>query len=172
MGEVYRATDGALHRDVALKVLPAELISDQSRFLRFEQEARATAALRHPNIVTIHDFGTSDSISYLVTELLEGESLADVLERGPVPLRRSLAWALHSSRTPAPYAFGSRSKILWAENPSDKLDAILVETPPLLLGVGEIDCAGGNPKPTRDLCSSAKVITKMAAGGFLFHDDG
>jgi len=98
MGEVYRATDGALHRDVALKVLPAELISDQTRFLRFEQEARATAALRHPNIVTIHDFGTSDSISYLVTELLEGESLADVLERGPVPLRRSLAWALQILR--------------------------------------------------------------------------
>src|ERR1700756_3367377 len=98
MGEVYRATDGALHRDVALKVLPEELISDRSRFLRFEQEARATAALHHPNIVTIHDFGTSDSISYLVTELLEGESLADVLERGPVPLRRSLAWGLQILR--------------------------------------------------------------------------
>jgi len=93
MGEVYRATDGVLHRDVALKILPAALINEESRLLRFEQEARATAALHHPNIVTIHDFGTSESIPYLVTELLEGESLADVLGRGPVSLRRSLAWA-------------------------------------------------------------------------------
>ena len=93
MGEVYRAADSALHRDVALKILPATLIEDRSRFLRFEQEARATASLHHPNIVTIHDFGTSDSIPYLVTELLEGESLADLLGRGAVPLRRSLAWA-------------------------------------------------------------------------------
>ena len=93
MGEVYRATDAVLHRDVALKILPTTLINDESRLLRFEQEARATAALHHPNIVTIHDFGTSDSIPYLVTELLEGESLADVLGRGSVPLRRSLAWA-------------------------------------------------------------------------------
>ncbi|HEV8433255.1 MAG TPA: WD40 repeat domain-containing serine/threonine protein kinase [Thermoanaerobaculia bacterium] len=98
MGEVYRATDATLHRDVALKILPAELIKDESRLLRFEQEARATAALHHPNIVTIHDFGTSDSIPYLVTELLEGESLADVLGRGPVPLRRSIAWSVQILR--------------------------------------------------------------------------
>jgi Tol biopolymer transport system component len=98
MGEVYRATDATLHRDVALKVLPAELITDEARLLRFEQEARATAALHHPNIVTIHDFGTSDSTPYLITELLEGESLADVLARGPVSVRRSLAWAVQILR--------------------------------------------------------------------------
>jgi Tol biopolymer transport system component len=101
MGEVYRATDAALHRDVALKILPTALVNDESRRLRFEQEARATAALRHPNIVTIHDFGTSDSIPYLVTELLEGQPLADVLGRGPVPLRRSLAWAVQMLRAVA-----------------------------------------------------------------------
>src|ERR1043166_6978842 len=94
MGEVYRATDATLHRDVALKVLPAELMTDEARLLRFEQEARATAALHHPNIVTIHDFGTSDSTPYLGTELLEGEPLSDVLARGPVSVRRSLAWAV------------------------------------------------------------------------------
>ncbi|HEX3580211.1 MAG TPA: protein kinase, partial [Thermoanaerobaculia bacterium] len=98
MGEVYRATDATLHRDVALKVLPAELINDEARLLRFEQEARATAALHHPNIVTIHDFGTSDSTPYLITELLEGESLADLLARGPVSVRRSLAWAVQILR--------------------------------------------------------------------------
>src|ERR1051326_6977684 len=87
MGEVYRATDATLHRDVALKVLPTELINDEARLLRFEQEARATAALHHPNIVTIHDFGTSDSTPYLITELLEGEPLSDVVhrERGSRP---------------------------------------------------------------------------------------
>ena len=98
MGEVYRATDATLRRDVALKILPASLIDDPSRLLRFEQEARATAALHHPNIVTIHDFGTSDSSPYLVTELLEGEPLSDVLVRGPVPLRRALAWSLQMLR--------------------------------------------------------------------------
>ena len=98
MGEVYRATDATLRRDVALKILPASLINDQARLLRFEQEARATAALHHPNIVTIHDFGTSDSTPYLVTELLEGEPLSDVLLRGPVPLRRALAWSLQMLR--------------------------------------------------------------------------
>jgi eukaryotic-like serine/threonine-protein kinase len=98
MGEVYRATDATLRRDVALKILPAALVDDQERRLRFEQEARATAALHHPNIVTIHDFGMSDSTPYLVTELLEGEPLSDVLARGPVPLRRALAWSLQMLR--------------------------------------------------------------------------
>jgi len=98
MGEVYRATDATLRRDVALKILPSSLINDRTRLLRFEQEARATAALRHPNIVTIHDFGTSDSTPFLVTELLEGEPLSDILLRGPVPLRRALAWALQMLR--------------------------------------------------------------------------
>jgi Tol biopolymer transport system component len=98
MGEVYRATDSTLRRDVALKILPASLMDDQARLQRFEQEARATAALHHPNIVTIHDFGTSDATPYLVTELLEGEPLSDVLLRGPVPLRRALAWSLQMLR--------------------------------------------------------------------------
>ncbi|HEY2323278.1 MAG TPA: serine/threonine-protein kinase [Thermoanaerobaculia bacterium] len=73
-------------------------MTDEARLLRFEQEARATAALHHPNIVTIHDFGTSDSTPYLVTELLEGESLADVLARGPVSVRRCLSWAVQILR--------------------------------------------------------------------------
>jgi eukaryotic-like serine/threonine-protein kinase len=63
MGEVYRATDSTLRRDVALKILPETFVADRSRFLRFEQEARAMAALHHPNIVTIHDFGTCSTAS-------------------------------------------------------------------------------------------------------------
>ncbi|HVE71015.1 MAG TPA: protein kinase [Thermoanaerobaculia bacterium] len=98
MGEVYRAKDSTLHRDVALKILPEALVADRTRLLRFEQEARATAALHHPNIVTIHDFGTSGAMPYLVTELLEGESLLDVVVRGPVPLRRAVGWSLQILR--------------------------------------------------------------------------
>src|ERR1051326_7338194 len=96
--EVARPPDATLHRDVALKVLPPDLINDEARLLRFEQEARATAALHHPNIVTIHDFGTSDSTPYLITELLEGEPLSEVLARGPVSVRRSLAWGVQILR--------------------------------------------------------------------------
>ena len=98
MGEVYRATDSTLQRDVALKILPETLVADRSRFLRFEQEARATAALHHPNVVTIHDFDTSGTLPFLVTELLEGESLLDVIARGPVPLRRAMNWSLQILR--------------------------------------------------------------------------
>src|SRR5690348_5081070 len=75
MGEVYRARDTRLARDVALKILPAELAADPSRRQRFEQEARAVAALNHPNIVAVYDVGADSGIDYMVTELVDGESL-------------------------------------------------------------------------------------------------
>ena len=91
MGEVYRATDTRLGRDVAVKILPQMFVADQSLRARFELEARAMAALRHPNIITIYDFGTDD-VPYLVSELLLGETLADALARGPIGSRRAVAW--------------------------------------------------------------------------------
>src|SRR5687767_267776 len=97
MGEVYRATDTRLRRDVAIKILPQSFVADASRLARFEQEARATAALRHPNVLTIHDFGT-DGLPYLVTELLDGETLAEALADGPVSLRRATGWSLQILR--------------------------------------------------------------------------
>ncbi|HXI11632.1 MAG TPA: WD40 repeat domain-containing serine/threonine protein kinase [Thermoanaerobaculia bacterium] len=97
MGEVYRAIDTRLRRDVAIKILPQTLVADPDRIARFEQEARATAALKHPNVVTIHDFGT-DTGPYLVTELLEGQTLAETLGRGPVSVRRAVAWSLQVLR--------------------------------------------------------------------------
>lgn len=97
MGEVYRATDTRLRRAVALKILPQAFVSDRSRAARFEQEARATAALQHRNVLTIHDFGT-DPMPYLVTELLEGETLADLLSRGAAPARQAIAWSLQILR--------------------------------------------------------------------------
>jgi len=87
MGEVYRARDTRLRREVALKVLPADVAGDAARRARFEQEAHAAAALNHPNILGIHDIGTDGAVFYMATELVNGETLAAVIERGPVPIR-------------------------------------------------------------------------------------
>ena len=90
MGEVYRARDARLSRDVALKVLPSELASDAGRLKRFEKEARSASALNHPNIVTIHEIGSADSVSYIVMELVEGKTLRELLFAGPLPTKRIL----------------------------------------------------------------------------------
>ena len=90
MGEVYRARDTKLARDVALKVLPDQLSYDPKALARFENEAKAVAALSHPHILAIHDFGRIDGVSFAVTELLEGETLRALLQRGPLPVRRAL----------------------------------------------------------------------------------
>ena len=90
MGEVYRAHDTRLDREVALKVLPASYAGDTDRLRRFEQEARAVAALNHPNIVTLHDVGRHEGTSYLVSELLEGETLRARLDREALPWRKAV----------------------------------------------------------------------------------
>ncbi|MGB7584445.1 MAG: protein kinase [Terriglobales bacterium] len=94
MGEVYRARDSRLKRDVAVKVLPRALSLDADRLRRFEQEALATAALNHPNILAVFDLGTSEGSPYVVSELLEGETLRDRLRTGPIPVRKALDYAL------------------------------------------------------------------------------
>src|SRR6201984_229990 len=94
MGEVYRARDTRLNRDVAIKVLPEALANDADRLRRFEQEARTIAALSHPNILGIHDIGTHDGAPFLVSELLEGQTLREKLESGPLPVRRAIEYAL------------------------------------------------------------------------------
>src|SRR5580698_11528559 len=94
MGEVYRARDSRLKRDVAVKVLPAFVTRDPERMRRFEQEALATAALNHPNILAVFDIGTSDGAPYVVSELLEGETLRERLRSGPVVVRKALDYAL------------------------------------------------------------------------------
>jgi serine/threonine protein kinase/WD40 repeat protein len=93
MGEVYRARDSRLGRDVAIKVLPAELSSDAGRLKRFEKEARSASALNHPNIVTIYEIGSADSVSYLAMELVEGKTLRELLFAGPLPVKRVLSIA-------------------------------------------------------------------------------
>ena len=98
MGEVYRARDSRLGREVALKVLPAGYASDPERLRRFEQEARATATLNHPNILAVFDVGRQDGSPYIVSELLEGETLRARLRAGPLSLRRGLEYALQIIR--------------------------------------------------------------------------
>jgi len=94
MGEVYRARDDRLGRDVAVKVLPATLAGDADRLRRFENEARAAARLNHPNILQIYDVGQHDGQPYLVTELLEGETLRERLARGPLNARRAIEFSI------------------------------------------------------------------------------
>lgn len=87
MGEVYRARDERLGREVAIKVLPREVTADADRLARFEREARSASALNHPNIVTIHEFSSREDEVWMVMELVRGESLRERLERGAVPTR-------------------------------------------------------------------------------------
>ncbi len=94
MGEVYRARDTKLHREVALKTLPEELSRQPERLARLKQEARILASLNHPGIATLHGLEESDGgVPVLVMELVEGESLADRLRRGPLPIREAMAVA-------------------------------------------------------------------------------
>lgn len=97
MGEVYRAKDTRLDRAVAIKVLPQSLSNDPDRRARFEREARAISALNHPHICTLHDVGQEDGIDYLVMEYLEGESLADRLVRGALPLEQVLRYGAETA---------------------------------------------------------------------------
>jgi eukaryotic-like serine/threonine-protein kinase len=94
MGEVYRARDEKLNRDVAIKVLPADLSENAERLHRFEQEAEAAGALNHPNILAVYDVGVHDSAPYVVSELLEGETLRDLLEERQPATRKSLDYAI------------------------------------------------------------------------------
>jgi Tol biopolymer transport system component len=94
MGEVFRAHDSRLDRTVAVKILPASFASDHERLQRFSQEARAAAALNHPNIMSIFDVGEDQGTPYVVSELLEGETLRARLQKGPISLRKSMNYAL------------------------------------------------------------------------------
>src|ERR1700684_1170357 len=98
MGEVYRAHDTRLNREVAVKVLPESVSSDPERLRRFEQEARAAAALNHPNILAVYQMATHEGVSYMVTELLEGETLRERLRRGAIPLRNAIDYGVQIAR--------------------------------------------------------------------------
>jgi serine/threonine protein kinase len=98
MGEVYRARDPRLSREVAIKLISTDGATSPDRLRRFETEARAAAQLAHPNVVTVFDVGTHEGHPYLVLELLEGETLRETLHGGVPPLRQAVGWALEISR--------------------------------------------------------------------------
>src|SRR6202162_272286 len=90
MGEVYRARDTRLDREVAIKVLPAEMASDAERLRRFEKEARSASSLNHPSIVTVYEIGQADSVSYIAMELVDGKTLRELIVGGPLPIKKLL----------------------------------------------------------------------------------
>src|SRR5438552_12576541 len=102
MGEVYRARDTRLNREVAVKILPSAFSTDSERLSRFEQEARAAAALNHPNILAVFDIGSADESPYespyVVSELLEGETLRERLTSGPLPVRKAIEYGIQIAR--------------------------------------------------------------------------
>jgi eukaryotic-like serine/threonine-protein kinase len=98
MGEVYRARDPILRREVAIKVLPVFVSQQPDRLRRFEQEAQAAAALNHPNILAIHRFGVFEGSPYLVSELLEGNTLRQILEHGPLAVRKAIDYGVQIAR--------------------------------------------------------------------------
>ena len=97
MGEVYRARDPRIGREVAIKVLPPAFSRDPDRLRRFEQEVRAVGALNHPNILTIYDVGSHDGSPYIVSELLEGETLRQRITGGALPQRKAVDYALQTA---------------------------------------------------------------------------
>jgi hypothetical protein len=117
MGQVWRARDSRLSRSVAVKILPADVAGDPGRRQRFEQEARALGALNHPNIVAVYDIGQSDGQAYIVSELVEGESLRAVIERGPLAGRKLIDIATQTAEAiAAAHALGIVHRDLKPEN--------------------------------------------------------
>ncbi len=161
MGEVYKARDTRLDREVAIKVLPAAFAADPDRLRRFEQEARATAALDHPNILAIHDLGTHDGSPYLVAELLEGSPLRERLKDGPLPCREAVEIATQVAHgLAAAHARGIFHRDLKPENLFLTTDGIVK-----ILDFGLAKLAvrpAGDETPTE-----ATTQTQQTAGGVL-----
>ena len=126
MGEVYRARDSRLHRELAVKVLPESVAADADFLARFQSEARAASALNHPNIVTIHDLGSADGVSFILMELVEGKTVRDLLDAGPPPLKKTLHIAAQAAEgLAAAHARGIVHRDLKPENLMVSKDGIL-----------------------------------------------
>ena len=146
MGEVWRARDTRLDRDVALKVLPDRFVEDKERLARLEREAKSLAALEHPNIAAIHSMEEYERTRFLVMELVPGETLAKRLERGPIPFDEALAPPVNR-RCPHPWRIAQPTRYM-ASPPARGLDyhhgrggrpfAPLVRSAPLLCAATEI----------------------------------
>jgi eukaryotic-like serine/threonine-protein kinase len=193
MGEVYRAHDARLVRDVAIKVLPSHLSGDPLRRQRFEREARAIAALNHPHICILHDIGEQAGVEYLVMELLDGESLADRLARGPLPFDEAQRHAttiletlavvherglVHRDLKPAnifltrhgvkllDFGLARDARPAAVDDTSVTQAGILMGTPRYM---APEQLRGGITDPRTDLFTAAAVIYEMVAGRSPFN---
>ena len=167
MGEVYRAHDSRLNRTVAIKVLPATFSADRDRLQRFAQEARAAAALNHPNILSIFDIGEEQGAPYVVSELLEGETLRERLRNGPLPIRRVVDYSLQVARgLAAAHEKGIVHRDLKPENlflTSDNRVKILDFGLAKLTGPETND--GSGDAPTMQVATDAGVV--MGTAGYM-----
>jgi len=169
MGEVYRARDARLERDVAVKVLPAAVAADDTRLRRFQLEARAASALNHPNILTVYDVGVHGGAPYLVTELLEGQTLAQRLGGRPLPQARALDIALQiADGLAAAHAKGIAHRDLKPDNVFVTsgghvkiLDFGLAKLVPALVGAGETGL------PTRGLTPGTEEGAILGTVGYM-----
>jgi serine/threonine-protein kinase len=160
MGEVFRARDTRLGRDVAVKVLPAAFASDPERLRRFEQEARATAALNHPNILAIFDIGTHDGQAYIVEELLEGESLRERLRGGALPVSKTMEYGVQiASGLAAAHSRGIVHRDLKPEN--------LFITRGGHVKILDFGLAKVLPKPSKRELATAPTVTNTTEPGIV-----
>ncbi len=156
MGEVYRARDPRLERDVAIKVLPEHFLEDADSLSRFQSEAKAIASLSHPNIVAIHDTGQEGKRLYVVTELLEGETMRSRLRQGPLGVRKA---AEHAARVAEGLAAAHEKGIVHRDIKPENLfllndgrvkilDFGLARQDPLLAGTGDLSSSPTAARPT------------------------
>ncbi len=182
MGEVYRARDARLGRDVAIKVLPAERAADPDRRRRFEQEARSASALNHPNILTIHEIGTEGETTFIAMELVEGRTVRELVASGPLPTRKLLDVAAQTAEGLAKaHAAGIVHRDLKPENLMVSRDgyvkildfglAKLAE--PSASDASSIQTAAGSPtEPGTVLGTAGYMSPEQAAGRAVdFHSD-
>ncbi len=161
MGEVYRARDSRLDRDVAIKILPPHLAADPGAVARFEQEGRAVAALSHPNILAIHDVGHQDGVAYVVTELLDGETLRDRLATGRLSLRKAIDYAMHVAQgLAAAHGKGITHRDIKPENLFVTADAVKI----LDFGLAKVQAA---TEETRTANLPTDPGTVLGTAGYL-----
>jgi Tol biopolymer transport system component len=171
MGEVYRARDTKLGREVAIKVLPDSVAGDPERLARFENEARAASALNHPNLITIHEIGRAGPIVYLVMELVEGESLRGLLSSGVLPLRKALLLAEQIAAGLArAHLAGIVHRDLKPENMMVREDGLLKVLDFGLAKVAPLPAEGASAVPTRAV--PLKHAPPPTAMGMLLGTEG
>ena len=163
MGEVYKARDTTLNRDVAIKVLPEGLAADSAALARFEREAQAVAALSHPNILAIHGFGSDAGVSYAVTELLDGETLRARMDAGALPVRKAVEYGVQIVRgLAAAHQKGIVHRDLKPENIFVTKDGQVK-----ILDFGLAKAGGAAPAPGETQMAGTQPGTVMGTVGYM-----